>query len=73
MPERAPDLCHELCTLCQAVLLYRLSALHLDPVVARQAGFGRPILHGMATMGFAAHAVLKSILQYDDAAFAAMP
>jgi acyl dehydratase len=35
--------------------------LHIDPKVARGAGFERPILHGMATVDFAAHAVLRTL------------
>ena len=31
-----------------------------------------PILHGMATMGVAAHAVLRALLHYDTTRFAAM-
>jgi acyl dehydratase len=40
--------------------------------VAQAAGFTRPILHGMATMGVAAHAVLRCVLAYDATRFAAM-
>jgi acyl dehydratase len=76
MPQRSPDAVCDLPTLPQAALLYRLSGdlnpLHADPAVARKAGFDRPILHGMATMGVAAHAVLRSLLAYDDSRFAGM-
>ena len=74
MPERAPDAVCELRTAPSAALLYRLcgdfNPLHADPAVARAAGFERPILHGMATMGIAAHAVLRTLLGYDATAFA---
>jgi acyl dehydratase len=46
--------------------------LHADPVAAKAAGFERPILHGLALMGIAAHAVLRSMLNYDAARFASM-
>jgi len=76
VPERAPDAVCDLSTVPQAALIYRLSGdlnpLHADPAVARAAGFERPILHGMATMGVAAHAVLRALLDYDDSRFAAM-
>lgn len=76
IPERAPDVVCDLPTLPQAALLYRLSGdlnpLHADPAVARAAGFERPILHGMATMGVAAHAVLRTLLDYDASRFTAM-
>jgi len=76
IPERTPDAVCDLATMPQAALIYRLSGdlnpLHADPAVARAAGFERPILHGMATMGIAAHAVLKELLHYDDARFAGM-
>lgn len=76
VPERHPDLLCDLPTAPNAALLYRLSGdmnpLHADPEVARRAGFDRPILHGMATMGVAAHAVLRSVMNYDAAQFAGM-
>lgn len=76
LPERAPDASCELATLKQAALIYRLSGdlnpLHADPQVAAAAGFERPVLHGMATMGVAAHAVLRTLLNYDASRFAAM-
>jgi acyl dehydratase len=56
-------------TIPQAALLYRLSGdrnpLHVDPQVASQAGFERPILHGMCTFGLAVHALLRVICGYD--------
>lgn len=62
-PERAPDAVCELPTLPQQALLYRLcgdlNPLHADPAVARKAGFERPILHGLASYGLVAHAVLR--------------
>lgn len=76
LPERSPDAICDLPTLPQAALIYRLSGdsnpLHADPVVAQAAGFSRPILHGMAIMGVAAHAVLRSALNYQSERFASM-
>ncbi len=76
MPEGAPDHCCDLATPAQLALIYRLSGdlnpLHADPAVAAAAGFERPILHGMALMGVAAHAVLRTVLGYDDTRFAGM-
>lgn len=69
MPERAPDLVCDLTIPSQAGLIYRLSGdrnpLHADPAAARKAGFDRPILHGLCTMGVAGHALLKAACDYD--------
>lgn len=69
LPQRPPDVTCDLPTLPQAALLYRLNGdrnpLHADPAVARHAGFPRPILHGLCTLGIACHAVLKTCCAYD--------
>lgn len=69
VPERPADLSCDLPLVEQAALIYRLSGdynpLHADPEVAEKAGFERPILHGLATMGVAGHAILKSCCDYD--------
>jgi hypothetical protein len=50
---RAPDLVDEQRTRPETALLYA------DPVVARAAGFERPILHGLASYGLACRAILR--------------
>jgi acyl dehydratase len=60
----APSAVAEYRTIPQAALLYRLVSrdympIHADPAVARQAGFERPISHGLNTMGLACRAILK--------------
>ncbi|EDP62567.1 MaoC-like dehydratase [alpha proteobacterium BAL199] len=69
VPERAPDQTVDLPTLPQAALIYRLSGdtnpLHADPEIAAQAGFPRPILHGLGTYGVAGRAVLRACCDDD--------
>ena len=69
IPERAPDLVCELGTRPEQAMIYRLSAdmnpLHVDPEVAKTAGFPRPIFHGLGTFGVVGHALLKSVCDYD--------
>jgi acyl dehydratase len=71
IPERAPDIVCDLPTRPETALIYRLSGdpnpLHVDPAVAKGAGFPRPILHGLATLGVSGHAILKIVCGYDPA------
>jgi acyl dehydratase len=73
MPDRAPDFSIDIQVSPQAALLYRLSGdynpLHADPVVAKKAGFDRPILHGLATYGVAARALVSALKIADLASF----
>ncbi|ASC63864.1 3-alpha,7-alpha,12-alpha-trihydroxy-5-beta-cholest-24-enoyl-CoA hydratase [Achromobacter denitrificans] len=75
-PDREPDLRCELRIPPNAALLYRLNAdrnpLHADPEVARQAGYPRPILHGLCSYGLAAHAIVKTCCGYDASRLASL-
>jgi acyl dehydratase len=68
MPQTAPEKICELPTPPNLALLYRLTGdenpLHADPQRAKVAGFDRPILHGAASFGIAAHAILRSVADY---------
>jgi acyl dehydratase len=61
--DRPPDFVDTQPTRPEAALLYRLmgdfNPLHADPAVAQVAGFERPILHGLASYGLVAHALLR--------------
>ncbi|WP_260580814.1 MaoC family dehydratase [Sphingopyxis sp. PET50] len=64
VPERAPDAVVTLTTAANQAQIYRLSGdlnpLHIDPDVARGAGFDGPILHGLATYGVIGRALLAA-------------
>ncbi|WP_051953875.1 MaoC family dehydratase [Xenophilus azovorans] len=70
-PAAAPDLSIDMPTHSQQALIYRLSGdlnpLHIDPAVARQAGYGRPIFHGLGSFGIAGHALMAALCDYDPA------
>jgi acyl dehydratase len=69
LPEREPDTVCDIPISPQAALLYRLNGdrnpLHADPEVAARAGYPRPILHGLCTLGHAGHAILRAGCDYD--------
>lgn len=60
-------------TLPTQALLYRLTGdvnlIHASPKVAQEAGFERPILHGLCTYGIAGRVALKAIAGDDPARF----
>lgn len=72
MPYSAPQTVFDFKTPDNAALIYRLSGdfnpLHADPDVAAQAGFARPILHGMCTLGVASWSITEALAEGDFAA-----
>lgn len=71
-PDRDPDFCVEERSLPEQALLYRiaghdLNPLHADPAIGEKAGFGRPILHGLCTYGFAGRAIVNKACDGDPA------
>jgi acyl dehydratase len=75
-PERDPDHVVTYTTRTDQALTYRLSGdrnpLHSDPTSAQQAGFDRPILHGLCTFGFTGRALLHALCESNDARFKSM-
>lgn len=73
--DKAPDFEVEVPTSRSQALLYRLNGdfnpIHSDPAVAREAGFDRPILHGLCTYGIAARIALKELAGDDPLRFKA--
>ena len=71
---RTPDEVITSTSLPQQALWYRLlgdrNPLHCDPVAAQRAGFRSPILHGMATYGIVAKAVIDTLLNGETARMA---
>jgi len=65
----APDEVIDFPTLPQAALIYRLTGdtnpLHVDPARAILAGFDRPILHGLCTLGMVIHRLVFARCGYD--------
>jgi acyl dehydratase len=76
VPEGAPNLVCDLPTPPNLALLFRLNGdtnpIHVDPERARAAGFARPLLHGAASYGIAAHALMRSVAGYRTERFVSM-
>ncbi len=72
-PEGAPAFEVDVATADNQALLYRLNGdvnpIHSHPEVAREAGFDRPILHGLCFYGIAARVALKTLAGDDPARF----
>ncbi len=70
IPDRRPDAVCEMPGRADQAMVYALcgdrNPLHRDPQFAKKAGFDRPILHGLCSYGIACHAVLKTLLDYDE-------
>ncbi|HKX79790.1 MAG TPA: MaoC/PaaZ C-terminal domain-containing protein [Novosphingobium sp.] len=71
VPAAEPDRAVRFETRPEQALLYRLSGdynpLHADPAIAAEAGYPRPILHGLCTYGMAGRAILKELCGNDPA------
>jgi acyl dehydratase len=69
--DRAPDVRLDLTPSLNQALIYRLAGdynpLHIDPAVARAAGFDRPILHGLCGYGMAGRALIRGLCGDDPA------
>jgi acyl dehydratase len=75
-PQRPADFTVQNATHSAQALWFRLAGdrnrIHTDPAAARQAGFERPILHGLCTFGFAGRALLGAVCGGDPARFRSM-
>jgi acyl dehydratase len=71
LPGRCPDHAADWRFPEQAALIYRLSGdlnpLHVDPDVARGAGFERPVLHGLCTYGAICWLIVRDLCGGDPA------
>ncbi|MFO1305972.1 MAG: MaoC/PaaZ C-terminal domain-containing protein [Burkholderiales bacterium] len=65
VPDRAPDAVREIATRPETAALFALGGddnpIHLDVDAARRAGYDRPILHGVCSLGIATNAVVAAM------------
>ena len=73
--DKQPDFEVKVPTRREQALLYRLTGdvnpIHADPEVAKQAGFDRPILHGLCTYAIASRIALRELAGDDPSRFKA--
>lgn len=71
IPDRAPDKVVEIATDRNQAIAYRmagdLNPLHIDPAVAKAAGFPEPILHGLCSYAICQRAILSEYCDFDPA------
>ncbi|OGA12763.1 MAG: hypothetical protein A3H32_15925 [Betaproteobacteria bacterium RIFCSPLOWO2_02_FULL_63_19] len=76
IPAGKPDITCDLPTPPNLALLFQLNGdtnpIHVDPRRARAAGFARPLLHGAASFGVAAHALMRCVAGYCTDRFSGM-
>uniref|UniRef100_A0A915DSW3 Hydroxysteroid 17-beta dehydrogenase 4 n=1 Tax=Ditylenchus dipsaci TaxID=166011 RepID=A0A915DSW3_9BILA len=77
VPARPADKIAEECVALDQATLYRLGGgdlnpLHIDPEFAKMAGFSKPILHGLCSLGIAAKQILREYGDNDAANFQAI-
>lgn len=76
IPQGEPSATFQVATLPQAALIYRLSGdlnpIHADPAAAVKAGFPRPILHGLCSLGLATRALIATIAAHEPEQLAAV-
>jgi acyl dehydratase len=69
VPPSAPDVSLATSTRSDQALLYRLTGdrnpLHSDPTLAAVAGYDRPILHGLCTLGIATRVLTNALCDAD--------
>lgn len=70
-PAGSIEFVDELKTAANAALLYRLNGdlnpIHADPAAAAQAGFDRPLLHGLCTYGVVGYLLTRTVCEHDPA------
>jgi acyl dehydratase len=73
MPQREADMQVSLPGLLNQALIYRLSGdynpLHVDPQRAAEAGFEKPILHGLCAYGMAGRTLVRALCDNDPRRF----
>jgi acyl dehydratase len=69
VPGRPPDRSLDIATRADLALQYRLTGdrnpIHAEPEIARNAGFARPLLHGLCSFGISCRAVLEVYADFD--------
>ena len=69
VPGRPPDQSLDIATRADLALQYRLTGdrnpIHAEPDAARDAGFARPLLHGLCSFGISCRAVLEVYADFD--------